>query len=45
MKYPLSLTVNEENYDLLVEPYHSLMDALRDHIGLTGTKCGCEDGR
>lgn len=45
MKYPLSLTVNEENYDLLVEPYHTLMDALRDHIGLTGTKCGCEDGR
>ena len=45
MKYPLSLTVNDENYDLLVEPYHSLMDVIRDGIGLTGTKCACEDGR
>ncbi len=45
MKYPLSLTVNEENYDVLVEPYHTLMEAIRDGIGLTGTKCGCEDGR
>ena len=45
MKYPLSLTVNDENYDILVEPYHTLMEAIRDGIGLTGTKCACEDGR
>ena len=24
MKYPLSLTVNDENYDILVEPYPHL---------------------
>ena len=45
MKYPLSLTVNEERYDLLIEPQHTLMEAIRDGIGLTGTKCACEDGR
>ena len=45
MKYPLSLTVNDEDYDILVEPYHTLMEAIRDGIGLTGTKCACEDGR
>ena len=45
MKYPLLLTVNDENYEILVEPYHTLMDAIRDGIGLTGTKCACEDGR
>jgi len=45
MKYPLSLTVNDEHYDLLVEASHTLMEVIRDGIGLTGTKCGCEDGR
>ena len=45
MKYPLLLTVNDENYEILVEPYHTLMDAIRDGLGLTGTKCACEDGR
>ena len=45
MKYPESLIVNEERYDLLIESQHTLMEAIRDGIGLTGTKCACEDGR
>ncbi|MBI4553138.1 MAG: (2Fe-2S)-binding protein [Candidatus Latescibacteria bacterium] len=45
MKYSLSLTVNDEQYNLLVEASHTLMEVIRDGIGLTGTKCGCEDGR
>ncbi len=45
MKYLLQLTVNGERYDVEVESHHSLVDVLRDEIGLTGTKVGCEDGR
>ena len=44
MKKPLSLTVNGEPRQLLVEPYHSLLDALRDELHLTGTKKGCDEG-
>jgi carbon-monoxide dehydrogenase small subunit len=45
MKYPLHLSVNGERYDVEVESHHSLVDVLRNEIGLMGTKVGCEDGR
>ena len=32
------------SYKLLVEPYCSLLDMLRDHLRLTGTKKGCDEG-
>lgn len=38
MKKPLQLTVNGEGKQILVEPYSSLLDTLRDEIRLTGTK-------
>ena len=44
MKKPLQLTVNGELRQVLVEPFYSLLDALRDDIHLTGTKKGCDEG-
>ena len=43
MKKPLQLTVNGELQQILVEPYSSLLDMLRDEIRLTGTKKGCDE--
>ena len=44
MKQPITLTINGEQHELLVEPYWSLLDTLRDHLHLTGTKKGCDEG-
>ncbi|HKJ65294.1 MAG TPA: (2Fe-2S)-binding protein [Desulfopila sp.] len=38
------LSVNSRQYDLLVEPRWSLLYVLREMIGLTGTKIGCDRG-
>jgi xanthine dehydrogenase YagT iron-sulfur-binding subunit len=40
----VALKVNGANYTLQLEPRVSLLDALREHIGLTGTKKGCDQG-
>ncbi len=40
----VTLTVNDETHALFVEPRRLLIDALRDDLGLTGTKRGCEEG-
>ena len=44
-KMPLSLTVNGEKRDLQVDSRISLLDLLREQIGLTGTKKGCDHGQ
>jgi len=44
MRHPIRLTVNGESYEVLVEPYASLLDTLRDELHLTGTKKGCDEG-
>jgi len=44
VKKPLQLNVNGEEKQILVEPYSSLLDTLRDDIRLTGTKKGCDEG-
>ena len=44
MKKDLQLTVNGELRKFPVEPYYSLLDALRDELLLTGTKKGCDEG-
>jgi xanthine dehydrogenase YagT iron-sulfur-binding subunit len=41
----VQLTVNGEPYDLALDPRTTLLDALRDHLGLTGTKKGCDHGQ
>jgi aerobic-type carbon monoxide dehydrogenase small subunit (CoxS/CutS family) len=43
VKIPLTLVVNDLPYDVAVEPGRSLLDAIRDDLGLTGTKEGCDD--
>lgn len=40
----ISLEVNGEQHELLVESRHTLADVLRHDIGLTGTHLGCEHG-
>jgi aerobic carbon-monoxide dehydrogenase small subunit len=40
----IALTVNGQNYRLRVEPRRTLLDAIRDGCGLTGTHMGCEHG-
>jgi carbon-monoxide dehydrogenase small subunit len=44
MKHQIQLIVNGELYDLLVEPRHTLLKVLREDLGLTGTKKGCDTG-
>ena len=41
---PVSLRVNGQQHQLRLEPRVSLLDALREFIGLTGTKKGCNQG-
>jgi aerobic carbon-monoxide dehydrogenase small subunit len=40
----LSFTLNGEATEILVQPYHTLLEALRDVARLTGTKEGCGTG-
>jgi aerobic-type carbon monoxide dehydrogenase small subunit (CoxS/CutS family) len=42
MKKELRLTVNGQPYELYVKPKTLLVEVLRDHLGLTGTKRGCD---
>ncbi|MEK9137197.1 MAG: 2Fe-2S iron-sulfur cluster-binding protein, partial [Bacteroidota bacterium] len=37
-------TINGRGYALDIRPNRTLLDVLRDELGLTGTKCGCEIG-
>jgi xanthine dehydrogenase YagT iron-sulfur-binding subunit len=39
------LTINARQYDLKLDPRTTLLDALREHLGLTGTKKGCDQGQ
>jgi putative selenate reductase molybdopterin-binding subunit len=43
-KIPIQLDVNGVPYDVLVDPERSLVDVLRDDLGLTGTKRSCNEG-
>lgn len=38
----LRLRVNGQEYELYINPKTLLVEVIRDHIGLTGTKRGCE---
>ena len=43
MRYPATLTVNGFQYPVEVEATASLLHVVRDVIGLTGSKEGCDD--
>jgi len=40
----VSIEVNGEHHEVTVRPRHMLVEVLREKIGLTGTKDGCEQG-
>jgi xanthine dehydrogenase YagT iron-sulfur-binding subunit len=44
-KISVKLTVNGAETSLKVAPWTTLLDALRDHLDLTGTKKGCDHGQ
>ena len=44
-KVPLELEINGSPYKLDVEPRVTLLDLLREQLGLTGTKKGCDHGQ
>jgi xanthine dehydrogenase YagT iron-sulfur-binding subunit len=44
-RIPIQLQINGQRHELEVEPRVTLLDALRDHLGLTGTKKGCDHGQ
>ncbi len=44
-KIPVALSVNGLTRQLEVAPWTTLLDALRDHLDLTGTKKGCDHGQ
>jgi xanthine dehydrogenase YagT iron-sulfur-binding subunit len=42
---PVTLTVNGARHALDLDPRSTLLDVLRDHLDLTGTKKGCDQGQ
>ena len=44
MRKPLRLTVNGQLHEVAVNPYRTLVEVLREDLGLTGTKQGCGEG-
>jgi carbon-monoxide dehydrogenase small subunit len=44
VKTLLTLRVNGETHHVAAEPHHTLLEVLREELGLTGTKHGCELG-
>ena len=44
-RLPVRLTVNGQQHDLELDPRTTLLDALREHLHLTGTKKGCDHGQ
>src|SRR3984957_8364031 len=44
-KIRVTVTVNGARRQITVAPWTSLLDALRDHLALTGTKKGCDHGQ
>ena len=44
MKRAIELSINGDTYDVLVSPNNTLLEVLRDKLGLMGTKRGCDLG-
>src|SRR3954453_9524953 len=44
-KIAVSFKVNGTQRQLTIAPWTTLLDALRDHLDLTGTKKGCDHGQ
>lgn len=44
MKKAIELTINGDVHEILVATHHTLLEVLRDQLGLMGTKRGCDLG-
>ena len=44
MKKGIELKINGDSYEVLVSPNNTLLEVLRDKLGLMGTKQGCDLG-
>lgn len=42
---PVSLAINGQRHRLAIDPRVTLLDVLREDLGLTGTKKGCDHGQ
>lgn len=42
---PITLHINGQRHELKLHPRVTLLDALREYLGLTGTKKGCDHGQ
>ena len=45
VQLPMTLTINGKDHALSLDPRTTLLDALREHIGLSGSKKGCDHGQ
>jgi xanthine dehydrogenase YagT iron-sulfur-binding subunit len=45
LSYNVTLRIDQRAHALTIDPRTTLLDAIRDHVGLTGTKKGCGHGR
>ena len=43
-KRVIELNVNDDTHELLISPNRTLLEILREDLGLTGTKKGCDQG-
>lgn len=41
----VTLRINDQSHHLQIEPRVTLLDAIRDHLGMFGTKKGCDHGQ
>lgn len=44
MKQVIELKVNGESYETAIDPHRTLLEALRENLGMTGAKEGCDLG-
>ena len=44
MKQAVELNINGDTYEVLVAPHQTLLEVLRENLGLMGTKRGCDLG-
>ena len=44
MKKIITLDINDRKYEIAVDPNQTLVNVIRNNLGLTGTKKGCESG-
>jgi len=45
MRQDITLKINGETYEVSVKPSETLLEVLRDKLGLTGAKEGCDTGK